>query len=295
MSEGEKVLAEESLTPEASGPGLALPGDWRDMVAAGAAEPERVRKHLDGFDDLTGLAQAYAEARGAISAGKFKDKVVLPADDADAAAWAAFYQNLPDRLRPPAEPTGYDVALPDWVGELDAAARGRQDAFLGAMHAQGASPAVVQAALDTYYGMVAEAEDAVVRTEQAAVQQAETALRRDWGSDYDTNVELANRFVERAFGAESDFAARKLADGTALGSHPDFIRMAASIGRLLNEDRLVTGDGDGDGATSVQEQIDGLTEQALAAGTYHSDSVQRRLQPLYRQLHGTAPADGRRM
>ena len=44
---------------------------------------------------------------------------------------------------------------------------------------------------------------------------------------------------------------------------------------------------------SLQEQIDELTAAALAADTYHSDTVQRKLQPLYRQLHGTAPADGR--
>ena len=286
----EKDLAEESLTAESSDDGWTVPDDWRDRIAAGAGDPARVRKHLDGFADPAALAEAYAEARTAISSGRFKDKLVLPGDDADDAAWAAFLQNLPERLRPPVEPNGYEVTLPDWLGELDADSQARQDTFLAAMHAHGASRDVVQAALDTYYGMVAEAEDTALRAEEQAVQLAEADLRRDWGADYDTNVELANRFAERAFGAESDFVRRKLADGTPLGSHPDFIRMAASIGRLLGEDRLVTGDSAGD--SSLQEQIDTLTSEALAAGTYHSDAVQRKLQPLYQALHGTAVADG---
>ena len=63
--------------------------------------------------------------------------------------------------------------------------------------------------------------------------------------------------------------------------------------RLLGEDRLVMGDGAGD--SSLQEQIDTLTSEALAAGSYHSDAVQRKLQPLYRALHGTAVADGQVM
>ncbi len=292
-NEPEKDGTEESLAGESSADGLALPDNWRDLVAGGSTDPERVRKHLDGFADPAALAEAYAEARTAISSGRFKDKLVLPADDADDAAWTAFLQNLPERLRPPAEVGGDDIALPEWLGELDEDSQARQEAFLTAMHGRGASNDVVQAALDSYYGMVAEAEDAALQGEQAAMQSAEAALRRDWGGEYDANVELANRFVERAFGARSDFAARKLADGTALGSHPDFIRMAASIGRLLGEDRLVAGDGAG--TSSVQEQIDELTSAAIAAGTYHSDTVQRQLQPLYRQLHGTAPADGREM
>ena len=286
-----KDLAEESLTTESFEDGWAVPADWRDHVARRTIDPARVRKHLDGFADPSALAEAYAEARTAISSGRFKDKLVLPADDADDAAWASFLQNLPERLRPPAEPSGYEITLPDWLGELDEDSRQRQDTFLTAMHARGASNDVVQAALDTYYGMVAEAEDAALHAEQAALRTAEADLRRDWAADYDANVELANRFVERAFGAESDFVKRKLADGTPLGSHPDFIRMAASIGRLFGEDRLVVGDSAGD--SSLQEQIDELTATAIANGTYHSDAVQRKLQPLYRQLHGTAPADGR--
>ncbi len=115
----QKDMAGESLAEESSADGLALPDNWRDLVAAGASDPERVRKHLDGFADPSGLAEAYAEARTAISSGRFKDKLVLPADDADDAAWAAFQQNLPERLRPPAEPDGYDIALPEWLGELD--------------------------------------------------------------------------------------------------------------------------------------------------------------------------------
>ena len=44
---------------------------------------------------------------------------------------------------------------------------------------------------------------------------------------------------------------------------------------------------------TLQEQIDSITTRTMADGSYYTDDVQQTLRPLYDQLHGTEPADGR--
>ena len=289
----ESQLTEEQTAASAAADMDAGGPDWRALAAADAKDPDRVRKHLEGFDNVGGLAEAYVEARTAISSGRFKDRTVVPAEDAGAEAWQAFWQQLPERMRPPASAADYAVALPEGAGELDTAGEGRLGRFLDAMHDSGASQGTVDAALATYFALADEAQESAVAEESRARDEAEAALRREWGGGYDKNLELANRFVAAAFGEGSDFVGQKLADGTPLGSHPGFVRMAARMGRLLGEDEVVDGH-NGGAAQSLQEQIDEITEAAQRDGSYFDPRVQARLRPLYERLHGTAPADGRR-
>ncbi len=275
---------------ESDADGGAAEADWRQAAAEGARDPDRVRKHLEGFADIAGLADAYVEARTAISSGRFKDKTVIPAEDAGAEAWQSFWEQMPEGMRPPAAATDY--SLPEGVEALDAQGEGRLSRFLEAMHQSGASQGVVQAALATYFDLANEANEGLAAEEARARDDAEAELRRGWGRDYDKNVELANRFLTVAFGEGADFIGQKLADGTPLGSHPVFVQMAARMGRALGEDEMVGGGG-GDGARSLQEQIDEITEQAQKDGTYYDARTQTRLRPLYERLHGTEPADGR--
>lgn len=266
--------------------------DWRQAAAEEARDPERVRKHLEGFENVAGLADAYVEARTAISSGRFKDRTVIPAEDADAEAWQAFWRQMPEGMRPPAAAADYDVALPEGVEALDPEGEGRLSRFLEAMHGSGASQGTVQAAVATYFELASEAHEGLVAQETRAREDAEAALRRDWGRDYDKNVELANRFLTVAFGEGGDFIGQKLADGTPLGSHPVFIEMVARMGRTLGEDEMIGGAA-GDTARSLQDQIDEITEQAQKDGTYYDPRTQGQLRPLYERLHGTEAADGR--
>lgn len=266
--------------------------DWRQAAVAGARDPDRVSKHLEGFEDLSGLAEAYVEARTAISSGKFKDRTVIPGDDAEPAAWAAFWQQMPEDMRPPATPADYAMPETGTDEAFDPAGDERLSRFLGAMHDSGASNRVVQAALGTYVQLANEASQTVAVEETQARETAEAELRGEWGRDYEKQVELANRFLAAGFGAGSDFIGQKLADGTALGSHPVFIRMAARMGRLLGEDEMRAGVGS-EAGQSIQDQIDEITEQAHKSGNYYDSRTQSRLRPLYERLHGTVPADGR--
>ncbi len=266
--------------------------DWRQTAIAGARDPDRVSKHLEGFEDLSGLADAYVEARTAISSGKFKDRTVIPGSDAEPEAWAAFWEQMPEDMRRPATPADY--AMPDRGvdGAFDPAQDERLERFLGAMHDSGASNRVVQAALGTYAQLAEEASQSVVADETQARERAEADLRAEWGRDYEKKVELASRFLAAGFGERADFIGEKMADGTPLGSHPVFVRMAARMGQMFGEDEMRAG-GATEGGQSIQDQIDEITEEAQKAGTYYDARTQGRLRPLYERLHGTEAADGR--
>lgn len=98
--------------------------------------------------------------------------------------------------------------------------------------------------------------------------EAETALRREWGGDYERNLNLSRRAL-REFGGEEllGFLSRTRADGMQLANHPEIVRWAANAGRALGEATLRQG-GEGGGLT-VEERRAELTRaihDARAAG-----------------------------
>src|SRR3546814_21119577 len=85
------------------------------------------------------------------------------------------------------------------------------------MHEAGAGKAVVQKALDWYYGTVTES---LAQREKAAAErraEAETSLRREWGGDHERNLTFAQRAV-RSFGDDTfvHFLERQEVEGVKL-------------------------------------------------------------------------------
>src|SRR3546814_15836235 len=102
------------------------------------------------------------------------------------------------------------------------------------MHEAGAGNAVVQKALDWYYGTVTES---LAQQEKAAAErraEAETSLRREWGGDHERNLTFAQRAV-RSFGDDTfvDFLESQEVEGVKLGDHPHLVRAFAAIGRAM--------------------------------------------------------------
>lgn len=65
-----------------------------------------------------------------------------------------------------------------------------------------------------------------------AVQDRIVQLRTEWGNDYTQNVKLGDAFLAEMLGDKAPELTRiQLADGTVLGSHPDFVRLVAQAAR----------------------------------------------------------------
>ncbi|MGE0255072.1 MAG: hypothetical protein AB7N54_13105 [Alphaproteobacteria bacterium] len=246
---------------------------WRDAIA-----DAETRRHAERFATPADAVRAALDLRRQVSTA-----VQVPGEDAGAEEVAAFRR----RLGVPDAPAGYDVALPEALAS-DAGAQAGLDAFLGAMHAAGATPGAVRAAVDSYAAM----HEAHVAALDRARETAEGELRRRWGADFERNREFARRAVRRFAGGEAEaLFTTPLAGGGTLGDHPGLVALFASVGRATGEDAL-----HGAGAGAAQDEpkaaIDRLVREAMDAGTYYTAPVQERLQRLYADAYGTAPVVG---
>lgn len=250
----------------------SVPGSpWPDDL------PEELSKAAQKFAGPTEALRSYVELERRL--GRAVD---LPGEDADAAEWRQFHR----RLGVPERPDDYPVRFPERLdpGEADGVLAERQGRFLAAMQAAGATPGVVQAALDWFGGEVEDLEGAASARRDRVEAAAEGELRRDWGPDYDRNLALARRAVGR-FGPEEGRTLAELAltDGSRLGSQPGFLRLLAAVGAALLEDQPLIGPGRPT-EEGVAERIDAL--HRLPAERYKAEEVQSELRGLYRRLHG---------
>ncbi len=241
--------------------------------------PEELAKAAQKFAGPTEALRSYVELERRLGRA-----VVLPGEGADAAEWRQFHR----RLGVPERPEDYPVSFPERldVGEAGGVLAERRGRFLAAMQAAGATPGVVQAALDWFGGEVEGLEGAGAARGDRAEAAAEGELLRAWGPDYERNLALARRAVQR-FGAEEGRALTELtlADGSRLGSQAGFLRLLAAVGGALLEDQPLIGPG-GPEDDGLARRIDAL--HGLPAERYKAEEVQSELRSLYRRLHGGA-------
>lgn len=262
--------------------------DWRAAIG----EPG-LRRVAEKFTSPAEVVKSYAALQSRLGRS-----VVKPGPDAAPEEVAAYRR----QLGVPERPEQYEVRLPETLPAAlrdDPAGAALQQGFLKAMHEAGASNAVVQKALDWYYGTAGES---LAQQEKGAAErraEAEASLRREWGGDHARNLAFAQRAV-RSFGDEAfvDFLESQEAEGVKLGDHPAFLRAFAAIGRAMGEDQPLTGEGERGGG-SVQARIDALHAlQQSDPGRYASRAVQSELQSLYGRLYGGQPlvgSEGRRL
>lgn len=247
--------------------------DWR------VALPDDLRRVAEKFGSPAEVVKSYAALERRLGRS-----VMVPDESSSAAEIEAFY----GRLGRPATPDGYRPALP--VGAIggvgaDPAAEGRLTGFLAAVHRTGATPAVVQAAVDWYVAARRDAEDAARREAETARARAEDALRREWGPTYDRRLALSRRAAGRFGGS----ALAELAERSGLGNDPAWLRAFARIGEAMAEDGLVAGDPVG-GATDTKARIDAIMARHFGKPSYGSEAVQTELRSLYETLYSTGPA-----
>ena len=263
------VPSAQAEPPEERGeaPGWTWPDDLPEELGRAAAK----------FASPTEALRSYVELERRLGRA-----VVLPGEEADEAERRQFHR----RLGVPERPEDYAVDFPEPLdrGEAEGPLAERRGRFLAAMQAAGATPGVVQAALDWFGGEVAGLDGGAAARRDRVETDAEGELRRGWGADYDRNLALARRALRR-FGTEGDasLADLALADGGRLGSQPGFLRLLAAAGGALLEDQPLIGPSAG-ASEGLAERIDAL--HRLPPERYKADEVQIELRDLYRRLHG---------
>ena len=103
--------------------------------------------------------------------------------------------------------------------------------------------------------LLAQAAEVKRQVEQArkAREDAESALRSEWGEDYDKNLALVGKVLNR-FGSQETLT---FLDKTGAGNDPAFVKMLAGIAQVLSDDTL---EGGAAAAAGSEEREEGILE-----------------------------------
>ncbi len=222
--------ASDGGEPPAGGdPAPSPPADWKSGL------PEELRNdpsiaNVKGVEDL---AKEHVNVQRLIG----KRGVTLPGKDATAEEWDSFY----NEIGRPESADQYDLkdfkppeGLP-WNADL-------QGKMVEKAHAHGLTQTQLR-------GMIGDYAEAQAAEWQAFEQRAsdiadanEEQLRQDWGSNFDANIEHANRMVRAGFDDIEGAKQIRLMDGTYLLDNLAVAKAFAKIGAALGEDGDLPGD-----------------------------------------------------
>jgi hypothetical protein len=211
-------VAEAPAAQEAEGQASV---DWKASI------PEEIRGHksLETIQDVPSLAKSYVNAQSMIGA----DKIALPGKSSTPEQWGEIYS----KLGRPEAADKYELSnnLPEGQ-ELDPTLMG---GFTNTAHAAGLSTKQAQSLLDWYNNVLVDSSAQTTAAEQAQLEQRTNELKQYYGPAFEDRVNLAKAVSAQFTEGDENIFDVKLADGSLLGNHPDFIKMAANMGVFMKE------------------------------------------------------------
>ena len=222
---------------------VAAPADWpEDWRAKVAGEDEKLLKRLDRFKSPGDIVKSWRALEQKVSSGEVVAKLPKDASEEQVAEYRKA-NGIPEKSE------GYLDALSSGVviGEDDKALVG---SFLESAHAQNASPEVVSAAIDWYYGLQEEQAATMAQADRERKQAAEDELRAEWGGEYRANINSVTSFLDAApEGLKKQLLGARLADGSPLGDNPDALRWLVSLANEANPAGFIA---PSDGASQIE-------------------------------------------
>lgn len=261
--------------PPAGDPPAADPPSGDDWRARIAGDDAKLAGYLARIPSEKALAEQVKRYNDDLKAGKLvKPLPENPTDEELAAHRRA--QGVPDKAE------AYLTTLPDGlvVGADD---KPFVDQFLGNMHKAGAPPAMVNAALETYYAIVDEQAAAASEASNGAKNASIELLREEWGPDYRRNLNVMTGFLETLPPAVADaFKFGKGADGLPLGYNADVLKWLTAQAMESNPLSTVVPGAGANQASAIAEEIakiEGMMRTDRSA--YNKDE---KVQARYREL-----------
>ena len=177
--------------------------------------PEDLRDHpsLGPIKDVENLARSYVNAQRLIGADKLPMPVNPTTEDLD---------NIYSRLGRPESAEGYEIAVDGNIVTEEVA-----KSYADVAHNLRLTPDQANGVLEYYRAMVQESGSMSEAAESQQRNNTEMALRKEWGDEFDARIEDAGK-IAKQFGS-SDLLDMRLADGTKVGNHPDFIKAFANM------------------------------------------------------------------
>ena len=279
----------EAATPADNEAGDYWPADWRETTAAAVAGDDgkaraKAMKQLERYADP---ARLYAKARELEARLSQSGSVRLPGGNATADEIAAFHR----AIGVPEKPADYlDRLELDNGAVLGAADRPLAESFAAALHPAGATPAVMNAALNWYFRNEEAGAAELDAADESFRVESERALKEEFGPALARHTAgIAALFAQAPGGSDIDdpgslFArlmGGRLADGKIVGNDPDMVRFLVGLARDLYPAATVTEPGNPAGQ-SIDAEIAEIREKMRSdrRGYFSDDALQAR----YREL-----------
>ena len=201
---------------------------WKEAIS----EDLRNDPNISKFTELEALAKSYVNATRMIG----QDKVAVPNNNSTEDQWNEVY----NKLGRPESPDKYQLDAKSDVVPLDESAI---KSFAENAHQLGLNNKQAQGILEFYKNsMEGSAQQNQVDMETAQAQ-SEQQLRKEWGSNYESNIKKAGAVAKANM--DANILDMQLKDGTRLGDHPAIIKGFANIANLMSEDKLVSTESEG--------------------------------------------------
>ena len=193
----------------------------------------------------------------------------------------------------PTSADGYEVIRPDNMAEEDFKSEGFQKSlapYRDIMMKHNLPTSVLQELFDVRMTQDAAIIEAQNTRDYTNAADGETAMRKEWGPDYDANISNAGAFL-KVLGAD-ELLTRELKGGNLLGSDPAFMRIAAMAGARLGIGTAQLGLAGTEAGQNIQEEYDRTSEALHLAHGQGNTGEAKRLDALRtklgEQLHGTS-------
>lgn len=265
---GADVATTADTTAATTTADTAATDDWRARIAGDDA---KLAGYLARIPSEKALAEQVKRYNDDLKAGKLvKPLPENPTDEEIAAHRKA--QGVPDK------PDAYMTTLPDGlvVGDDD---KPFVDQFLGSMHKAGAPPAMVNAAIESYYAIVDEQAAAASEASNAAKNASIEALRDEWGPDYRRNLNVMTGFIDTLPGPVAEaFKFGKGADGLPLGYNADVLKWLTAQAMEANPLATVVPGAGANQASAIADEIAAIERRMETdrAAYFKDDKAQAR-------------------
>lgn len=189
------------------------PDDWREKMAGADEKKLNMLKRLAS---PKAMADAYLEAQQRIRSGNAKPLTAESTPEEISEYRKA--NGIPESV------DKYDLNLGDGfiIGDND---KPQVNKFLEAAHSANMTDAQAKTALKTYFQMQNDASTQFLQKQAEQKDSAQTELRKEFGQQYDRNINLLKGYIQNQFGDASDVLMGAIdATGTPLMNQPNVIR-----------------------------------------------------------------------
>ena len=214
--------------------------NWRE----GINDPDAM-KMSERYDTNESAMKALVDMRKQVSKA-----VVMPGKKSDDNEWHTYRKNMGI----PQSPEEYKYEGFEVNDNMPEEQRAGIEKWNKVFHESNIPSAVAQRLFAEFQAEVIEGQEQVLVRDKDFAQRTDAQMRKDWGEDYDTNKEYANRAVTEYFGPDFDTVKQmEMKDGSLLMDQPFMVRMFGRVGREMGEARI--------GEILTDNQVDTIEEQ----------------------------------